>query len=88
MARTEHPALSKLTWMANRPTNRRGRLPTEGTQQIKAVIVSVFAYKLKAQANSRGTYPFADMETSDNNLDQVHNIFVRYPWIRTCGFDK
>jgi len=41
----------------------------------KAVIVSVFACKLKALANSRGSYPLADMETSDNTLDQVHSIF-------------
>ena len=33
--------------------------------------VCVFACKLKALANSRGSYPLADMETSDNTLDQV-----------------
>ena len=43
----------------------------------KTVIVSVFACKLKALANSRGLYPLADMETSDNTLDQAHSIFVR-----------
>jgi len=43
----------------------------------KTVIVSVFAYKLKALANSRGSYPLADMETSDNTLDEVHSIYVR-----------
>jgi len=32
----------------------------------KMVIISVFACKLKALANSRGSYPLADMETSDN----------------------
>jgi len=43
----------------------------------KAVIVSVFMYKLKALANSWGTYPLADMETLDNTVDQVPSIFVR-----------
>ena len=43
----------------------------------KTVIVSVFVCKLKALANSRGSYPLADMETSDNTLDKVHSIFVR-----------
>ena len=43
----------------------------------KTVIVSVFACKLKALANSRGSYLLADMETSDNTLDHVHSIFVR-----------
>jgi len=70
MAQAEAP-LSKLPWMANRPTNRRGRPTPEGTQQM--VIVSVFACKLKALANNRGSYPLADMETSDNILDQVHS---------------
>ena len=42
------------------------------------VIISVFACKLKDLANSRGSYPLADMVTSDNTLDQVHSIFVRY----------
>ena len=32
---------------------------------------------MKALANSRGSYPLADMETSDNTVDQVHSIFVR-----------
>ena len=32
--------------------------------------------KLKALANSRGSYPLADMETSDNTLDQVHMYVV------------
>jgi len=32
MAQTEAP-LSKLPWMANRPTKRQGRLTPEGTQQ-------------------------------------------------------
>jgi len=40
------------------------------------VIVSVFACKLKALANSRGLHSLANMETSDNTLDQVHSIFV------------
>ena len=43
----------------------------------KTVIVSVSACKLKALANSRGSYPLAEMETSNNTLDQVHSIFVR-----------
>jgi len=43
----------------------------------KTVIVSVFACKLKALANSRGSYPLADMETSDNTLDQLHSMFIR-----------
>jgi len=43
----------------------------------KTVIVSVFACKLKPLANSRGSYPLVDMETSDNTLDHVHSIFIR-----------
>jgi len=43
----------------------------------KTVIVSVFTCKLKALANSRGLNPPANVETSDNTLDQVHSIFVR-----------
>jgi len=41
------------------------------------VIVSVFVCKLKDLANSRGSYPLADMVTSDNTFLQVHSIFVR-----------
>jgi len=73
MARAEAP-LSKLPWMANLQTNRRGR---HLKAHSKMVIVSVFECTLKALANSRGSYPLADMETSDNTLDQVHSIFVR-----------
>jgi len=73
MAQAEAP-LSKLPWMANHPTD-------EEDLHLKAcsetVIVSVFACKLKALANSKGSYPLADMETSDNTLDQVHSIFIR-----------
>jgi len=43
----------------------------------KTVIVSIFGCKLKALINSKGSYPLADMETSDSPLDQVRNIFVR-----------
>ena len=43
--------------------------------------ISVHHY-LEALENSRGSYPLADMETSDNTLDQVHSIFVKF------GFDK
>jgi len=43
----------------------------------KTVIVSVFMCKLKALANSKGSYPLADMETSNNTLDPVHSIFIR-----------
>ena len=41
------------------------------------MIISVFAYELKALANRRGSYPLADMETSDNTLDQIHSIYIR-----------
>jgi len=70
MARAEAP-LSKLPWMANHLTNRRERPTSEGT-----VIVYVFVCTFKALANGRGSYPLADMETSNNTLDQVHTIFI------------
>jgi len=73
MARAEAP-LSKLPWMANRPTDEKD---LHLKARSKTVIVSVFACKLKALANSRVSYPLADMETSDNTRDQVHSIFVR-----------
>ena len=44
MARAEAP-LSKLPWMVNCPTNRRGRPTPEGTQQNGHR--SVFACKFK-----------------------------------------
>ena len=69
MAQAEAP-LSKVPWMANHPTNRRLKARSK-------TVVSVFACKLKALANSRGSYLLADMETSDNTLDHVHSIFVR-----------
>jgi len=47
------------------------KLPDE--EDLHPIIVSVFACKLKSLANSRGLYPLADMETSDNTLDQVHS---------------
>jgi len=56
MARPEAP-LSKLPWMADCPTNTRG-ITTEGTQYI---IISVFVCILKALANTRGSYPLADI---------------------------
>jgi len=73
--------------MANRLTNRRGR-PTPKARS-KTVIVSVFACKLKALTNSRGSYPLADMETSNNTHDQVHSIFdCRNDSINsTCTYD-
>ena len=73
MARAETP-LSNLPWMANHLTDKED---LHLKVRSKMVIISVFACKLKALANSRGSYPLADMETSDNTLDQVHSIFVR-----------
>jgi len=74
MAQAEAP-LSKLPWM---PTAQQA---DEEDLHLKArnkmVIVSVFACKLKSLENSRGSYRLADMETSDNTLDQVHSIFFR-----------
>ena len=55
MAQAEAP-LSKLPWMANRPTDEED-LHLKALS--KTVIVSVFACKLKALANSRGSYPLA-----------------------------
>jgi len=73
MARAE-TLLSKLPWMVNRPTDEED---LHLKAHSKMAIISVFACKLKALANSRGTYPLADTETSDNTLDQLHSIFVR-----------
>ena len=77
---------STVPWMANRPTNRRERPAPEGTQQNGHRFC--LACKLKALANSRESYSLADMETSDNTLDQVHSIFVRYTCRACHGFDK
>ena len=57
------------------PPEKRGRATPEGHH-------SVFVYKLKAITNSMGSYTLADMETSDNTLNQVHSIFVNWTWIR------
>jgi len=74
MARAE-ALLSKLPWM---PTARQtDKEDLHLKARSKTVIVSVFACRLKALANSRGSYPLADMETSNKTLDQVHSIFVR-----------
>ena len=60
--------MSKSTAFQTTPD---GQLPNKQTRKTytlkvhsKTVIVSVFACKLKALENSRGSYPFADMETS------------------------
>ena len=84
MTRPEAP-LSKLPWIANCPTDKED---LHLKARSKTVIVSVFACKLKALANSRGSYPLADMETSDNTLDQVHSVFVKQTCCACRGFDK
>jgi len=74
MARAEAP-LSKLPgWPTARQTDKKD-LHLKACS--KTVIISVFTCKLKVLANSRGSYPLVDMETSDNTLDQVHSIFIR-----------
>ena len=50
-------------WPTARQTNEEDR---HLKAHSKTMIISVFAYELKALANSRGSYPLADMETSDN----------------------
>jgi len=52
-------------------------LEERGLPELAMNKLVVFACKLKALENSRGSYPLADMETSDNTLDQVHSIFVK-----------
>jgi len=59
----------------------------------KTVISSVFACKLKALANSRGSYSLADMETSDNTLDRYKaslsdrlTVFAVDSINRTCTY--
>jgi len=74
VAQAEVP-LSKLPWMAYHRQRDEENLHLKA--HSKTVIVSVFTCKLKAPANSRGSYPLADMETSDNTLDQVHSILVK-----------
>ena len=66
MARAEAP-LSKLPWMVNCPTNRRGDL------HLKVRNKTVIVLSSRVSSNSRGSYPLADMETSDNTRDQVHS---------------
>jgi len=74
----KHPTLYKLPWMVGQPLDEQTRKTfTDLKARSKTVIVSVLAGKLKALANSRGSYPLADMETLDNTLDQIHIIFVR-----------
>ena len=71
--------------MANCPTRKMRKTYTrkEDEEELhlkahsKTVIVSVFAYKLKDLANSRGSYPLADMVTLDNPLMQIHSMLIR-----------
>jgi len=71
VARAEAPLSNYPGWPTARQTDKKD---LHLKARSKTVFVSVFACKLKALANSRGSYPFADMETSDNTLDQVHSI--------------
>ena len=81
MAQAEAPFPNYPGWPTARQTDEKDLK----ARSNKTVIVCVFACKLKALANSRGSYPLADMETSDNTLDQVHSVFVKQT---CCGFDK
>jgi len=74
MARAEAPFPNYPGWPTTRQTDEKD---LHLKARSKTVIVSVFACKLKALTNSRGSYPLADMEISDNTLDQVHSIFIR-----------
>jgi len=77
MARAEAPH-SLQTTLDGQPLDEKTRKTfTDLKAQSKTIIVSFHAGKLKALANSRGSYPLADMETLDNALDQIHIIFVR-----------
>ena len=73
-ARAEAPFPNYPGWPTARQTDEKD---LHLKARSKTVIVSAFVCKLKALANSRGSYSLADMETSDNILDQVHSIFVR-----------
>ena len=72
MARAEAPCAFQTILVANCPTNRQGRPTPECTEQNSHRFFSVFACKLKDFANSGGSYPLANMETSDNTLDLVY----------------
>ena len=79
-----------ISTFSNYPGWPTSRQTDEEDLQLKArsnTVVSVFTCKLKALANSRGSYPLADMETSNSTLNQVHSIFIRQT-CRNFGFDK
>jgi len=44
---------------------------------LAIVIITLVILRIGNLANSRGSYPLADLVTSDNTLVQVHSIFVR-----------
>jgi len=66
--------VSKLHWMANRPTDEKNM---HLKAHSKTVIVSVFACKLKALANSRGSYPLADMDSINSTCTYYNTVNKR-----------
>ena len=65
MARAEAPFPNYPGWPTARQTEEKD---LHLKARSKTVIVSVFACKLKALTNSRGSYPLADMEISLTTL--------------------